>query len=91
MATVADVSVTNTAYVNLNLASGIITGTPLVIQNKGTGYLRVIISPTQPSASSENGWVVGELKSIIVENETQIVWAITTFDGTVKVSVQPYV
>jgi hypothetical protein len=91
MATVADVPVTNTAYVNLNSASGIITGVPLVIQNKGSSPVHVIINPTQPSASSENGFVIDSLKSIIIENETQIVWARAAHPGTAKLSVQPYV
>lgn len=75
MATIADVTLSGTAYVNLNSTTAITTGTNLVIQNKGSNSVRIIISPTQPDSASKNGWLLGATKSILVENESEIVWA----------------
>ena len=88
MATLPNIVLTGTAYQNLNLASSLITGSPLVIQNKGNSFVRIIISPSQPSASSENGWLLQSLQSIVVENETDIVWAKSTELGNTHLSVQ---
>lgn len=88
MATLANIVLTGTAYQNLNLASSLITGSPLVIQNKGNSFVRIIIAPSQPSASSENGWLLQSLSSIVVENETDIVWAKANDLGNTHLSVQ---
>lgn len=74
MATLPDLVLTGTAYQNLNTLTGLITGTPLAIQNKGGTNVRIIISPTQPPASSTNGSVIESLKFLYIENETDIVW-----------------
>lgn len=91
MATIADVVLTGTAYQDINTASGLIAGTPLVIQNKGSAFVRIIINPTQPPASSENGFVIEPLKTAYVENETQVVWAKSTQPGDTHISVQQLV
>lgn len=91
MATVADVVLTGSAYQNLNSASGLITGTPLAIQNKGSSSIRVIISPTQPDSSSVNGQIVPALAYLYIENETDIVWAKSLVAGNTHVSVQQLV
>lgn len=91
MATVADVVLTGSAYQNLNLDSGLITGTPLAIQNKGSSSIRVIISPTQPDSSSVNGQIVPALSYLYIENETDIVWAKSLVAGNTHVSVQQLV
>lgn len=88
MATLANVVLTGTAYQNLNLATSLITGSPLVIQNKGKAFVRIIVSPTQPAASSENGYLVDSLSTVIIENETDIIWAKSTELGNTAVSVQ---
>lgn len=90
MATIPDVLLTGTAYQNLNTATSIITGTPLVIQNKGAADIRVIIGPTIPAASSENGWLLAPRHSLIIENETEIVWAKATVLGNTHLSVQMF-
>lgn len=91
MATVADVVLTGTAYQNLNAESGLITGTPLAIQNKGSSSIRIIISSTQPDASSVNGQVVPALGYLYVENETEVVWSKSLVTGNTRVSVQQLV
>lgn len=91
MATLNDVLLTGATYQDINTATGIIAGSPVVIQNKSSYDVRVIINPTQPSASSENGWLLEPRKSIIIENETQVVWAKSTVLGSSHISVQPYV
>lgn len=88
MATINDVLLTGTAYQNLNSATSLITGTPLVIQNKGNFFVRIIIAPSQPSASSENGYLLPSLATVIIENETDIVWAKATELGNTHLSVQ---
>lgn len=74
-ATLPDVVLTGTAFQNLNTATGLTTGTPLAIQNKGSTFVRIIISPTLPAASSQNGIVIKPLGFAYIENETDIVWA----------------
>lgn len=88
MATLNDVILTGTSYQNLNTATGLITGTPLIIQNKGSQDIRIIVAPSQPSASSENGWLLRPYHSVTVENETDIVWAKALSVGGTPVSVQ---
>lgn len=90
MATIPDVLLTGAAYQNLNTASSIITGTAIVIQNKGSADVRIIIGPTIPAASSENGWLLASRSSVVVENETEIVWAKATVLGNTHISVQPF-
>ncbi len=91
MATLPDILLTGSAYQDLNTASGLIAGSPLVIQNKSSNDVRVIINPTQPAASSENGWLLAPRASIVVENETQVVWAKAVALGNSRISVQPFV
>ena len=88
MATLPNVILTGTAYQNLNSITGLITGSPLVIQNKGNYFVRIIVSPTLPSASSENGYLLAPLTTVVVENETDIVWAKSTNLGNTALSVQ---
>lgn len=91
MATINDVLLTGTAYQDLNTSTGIIAGSPIVIQNKSSNDVRVIINPTQPAASSENGWLLAPRASIVIENETQVVWAKAVALGNSHISVQPFV
>lgn len=75
MASIADINLTGSAYVSINLGTGLVTGTPLVIQNKGTDSVRIIISATQPISSDKKGWMLQPGKSVLIENESQEVWA----------------
>ncbi len=91
MATLADVVLTGTAYQNLNLATSLITGTPLAIQNKGSEPVRVIIAASLPAASSENGQIIPPFSYLYIENETDIVWAKAIKVGSTHISVQQIV
>lgn len=88
MATIPNVVLTGTAYQNLNSTTGLITGSPLVIQNKGNSFVRLVIAPSQPAASSENGYLLPSLATVIIENETDIIWAKSTDLGNTALSVQ---
>jgi hypothetical protein len=88
VATLPDTVLNSTSYINLNTSTGLITGTPLAIQNKGTAFVRIIISPTQPSASSVNGSVIEPFKFLYIQNETDIVWGKATENTGTPVSVQ---
>jgi hypothetical protein len=88
MATLPNVLLTGAVYQNLNLASSLITGSPLVVQNKGNYFVRIIISPTLPAASSENGYLLAPLATVVIENETDIVWGKATNLGNTALSVQ---
>lgn len=91
MASLPDVILTGAAYQNLNLATSLITGTPLSIQNKGSEPIRIIIAASLPAASSENGQVIEPLKYLYIENETDIVWGKAIKIGNTHVSVQQLV
>lgn len=91
MATLPDVLLTGSAYQSLNLATGLVAGTPLAIQNKGSEPIRIIIAATIPSASSENGQLVEPFKYLYVENETDSVWAKAMKIGNIHISVQQLV
>ncbi len=91
MATIPDIVLTGTAYQNLNTASSLIVGTPLVIQNKGSAFVRIIISPSQPANTSTNGFVIQPLSSVTVENETDIVWATASQIIGTPISVQQFI
>lgn len=88
MATIADILLTGTAFQNINTASGLIAGTSLVIQNKSSADVYLVISPTQPLASSENGWLLESRHSVQIQNETDIVWARSKSIGSNHISVQ---
>lgn len=91
MATLPDVLLTGTVFQSLNVATGLVAGTPLAIQNKGSEPIRVIIAPTIPSASSENGLLVVPYGFLYIENETDSVWAKAIKVGSTHVSVQQLV
>jgi hypothetical protein len=91
LATLPDLILTGATYQDCNTLTGIIAGSPIVIQNKSSNDVRVIINPTQPAASSENGWLLAPRASIVIENETQVVWAKAVALGNSHISVQPFV
>lgn len=91
MASLPDVLLTGTVYQSLNLATSLIAGTPLAIQNKGSEPIRVIIAATIPAASSENGQLVLPYSYLYIENETDSVWAKALKVGSTHISVQQLV
>lgn len=67
------------SWVNLNTLSGISVGTAMSIQNKAQNVLLLFISPTQPTASSNDGIAVydfpSELSVVEIDSGEDIVWA----------------
>lgn len=88
MATIADILLTGTAFQNINTATGLIAGTSLVIQNKSSADVYLVISPTQPLATVEDGWLLESRHSVAIQNETDIVWAKAKVLGNSHISVQ---
>lgn len=85
--TIPDIKLVNTSYTNLYTVTGIPTATPLVIQNKQTTGIYIQISPTQPIASSRDGWLLAGNDAVLVEGgNISNVWAW----GTSTISVQIY-
>ena len=59
--TIADVKVNNTAYTDLNTATGIAAGTALVISNKSRSAVLLQISVSQPAADSLDGELLSSI------------------------------
>lgn len=55
MATLPDIVLTSNVYVDVNTLTGIPVGTPMVINNKGSGSVLIQIRPTAPLNSSQDG------------------------------------
>lgn len=92
MATLPDVILDGVSYQNINVETGLTAGTNLIIQNKGSDSVRIIISPTQPDSSAKDGWLLVATKSIQVENESDFIWARCVDDAdSVRLSVQPFI
>lgn len=50
--TTADLDIVDTAYVDVNTATGIAIGTALTIQNKSNSYMRLAIAASQPDVDT---------------------------------------
>jgi hypothetical protein len=84
--TIADVALTNTAYVDLYAATGISVGIALVLQNKGNSDIIVVISAGQPTATDTDGVAVRPFGFVAVDPNESGAWAISATES--KVSVQ---
>lgn len=58
MATIPDIVLTPGAYTEVYAATGIASGTQLVIQNKSRGDIGVQNGPSQPAGTDCNGFVI---------------------------------
>jgi len=74
-ATINDVLLLGVAYQNVYLATSIILGTPLILQNKSSTPIYVQIATVSPPASDRDGFLIYPGKSVSVENATEGLWA----------------
>lgn len=74
-ATVNDVQLLGVVYTNVYAATGIVVGTPLILQNKSSGPVYVQIATVAPAASDRDGFIVYPGKSVSVENATEGLYA----------------
>lgn len=72
--TIADVTLTGTAYQDIYAATSIATGTTITIQNKTSDFVRIQVDSVQPSASSKNGYALKSLDSAIIDGTPSGVW-----------------
>lgn len=86
--TLPDITIQNTAYINVYTATGITVGTSVIVQNKGTFSVYLQTTATTPSADSENGVILSPLEILIVDAGEAGLFAKATFFSA-KLSVQP--
>lgn len=54
--TLPDITVVSGAWYDAYALTGITAGTPLIIKNKGTTPVYVVVRPTAPLPASTDGW-----------------------------------
>ena len=74
MATISDVLLIPTTYVDVYAATGIAAGTQLVVQNKTNGPVNTQNTNEQPSATDNNGFVIPVMEVWRVPTGTQNAW-----------------
>lgn len=77
MASYNNVSVSGTAWINLNTASGAAVGTAINIQNTGMGS--VLVTEQTATPTTENGGVLypphfGDLSKAVVDSGSEVIW-----------------
>lgn len=78
-ATINDVILLGVVYTDVYAATGIVLGTPLVIQNKSaTNLVYLQIAATAPPASDRDGFIIYPGKSVFVDNATEGLYAFGT-------------
>lgn len=78
MATIPDVNLLGIAYQNLYAATGIVAGTAVTLQNKSHEEIFVQNVASQPSSSSQNGYVLRPWASVDVTGAILGLWAMGT-------------
>ena len=78
MDTINDIHLAGVVYENVYAGSGIIVGTPLIVQNKSSGPVYLQISATAPPASDRDGFLVYPGKSVFVDDATTGLFAFGT-------------
>ena len=76
--TVNDVILLGVVYTNVYAATGLITGTPLILQNKSSTPIYLQIASVAPSASDRAGFVIYSGNSVFVDNATEGLYAFGT-------------
>lgn len=74
MATIPDVSLVPTAYIDIYAATGIAAGTQLVVQNKTNGPVNTQNTAEQPPATDNNGFMIPPMEVWRVPAGTQKAW-----------------
>jgi hypothetical protein len=54
--TLPDATLVSGTWYDAYALTGIATGTPLIIRNKGTTPIYIVVRPTAPAPSSTDGW-----------------------------------
>lgn len=90
---IPDISIPSSEYVSLNTLSGVSAGTAFTVQSKGTVWVRLVESATQPANTVEDGVILTNLTQSYATATIKLgslsIWAISTQDGrTGKVTVQ---
>lgn len=73
--TINDIKLLGVAYQDVYTATGIVVGTPLIVQNKSASAVFLQISVSAPAASDRDGFLVFPGKSVSVENASEGLWA----------------
>lgn len=76
--TINDLILTGVVYQDVYASSGIVIGTPLVIQNKSASAVWLQIASSLPSNSSREGFVIFPGNSVSVENAAEGLYAFGT-------------
>lgn len=74
MATIPDIQLVPTAYLDVYVATGIAAGTQLVVQNKTNGPVNIQNIGSQPTATDNNGFVIPPMEIWRVPAGTQKAW-----------------
>lgn len=79
MLTINDIQLTGATYQDIYLASSIVIGTPLIIQNKSSTYpFYLQISSTAPPTLDRDGYLLLPGKQVFVDNATEGLFAFGT-------------
>jgi len=74
MATIPDISLVPTEYIDIYAATGITAGTQLAVQNKTNGPVNTQNISSQPSATDNNGFMIPPMEVWRVPAGTLRAW-----------------
>jgi len=90
--TIPDIYVDNSAWVDINTATGIVVGVKMQITNKTNSWCRIYEGVTAPDVDSKDGDLITNLHKpssrLIKYTDSLKIWALSASDCTVKLSVQ---
>lgn len=72
--TIADISIDSTSFTNVNLASSIVEGTNVDIQNKSSSVMILQIQDATPSDTSADGYYIVPNQILTIPAGTNILW-----------------
>jgi hypothetical protein len=92
--TIADVSVDDTAWVDLNTASGIAIGDAMFITNKSPTWCRLYEGAVAPALNITDGQLISDMTKFYataaIPAGSLAIWALSTqVDRGLRLSVQP--
>lgn len=89
MATLPNIEIASSAFVDLYAATSIVVGTALLIQNKGVASIRVIEDSTLPQPTDTRGVIVQPGDWLGIKAGSEGAYAIGyTVNGTAEIVVQ---